>query len=214
MLSPFPRPAAYFAERIGLRGKASIRKLVERALAGNYISGEKQGGTWIVSRPGTDLTATGATEFACNNESVENGVVENGVAESDVTHSNLREPHRKKNTARTPTASRSQASESLDFCKSELVELRSADLTGALAPHLRTKSGLRGYFALLQKHGDFARTVILRKLGELSMALDGTDPNKITSWNYFEGAIEDELRLLRKSGHGHEPRDPAGRVGQ
>lgn len=207
LLSPTPRPATDFGERIGLRGKASIGKLVERALAGNYISGVKQGSIWIVARLGADLTPTGTTKFQSDNGAIENGAVENDVAESDVTHSNLREPHRKKKNARTPTESRTQASESLDSCKSELAELRTADLTGALARHLLTRGGLRGYFTLLQKYGDFARTAILRKLGELSMALDGTDPGKIISWNYFEGTIEDELCLLRKSGQGHQPGD-------
>jgi hypothetical protein len=200
LLSPIARPAADFGERIGLRGKASIGKLVERALAGNFISGVKQGSIWIVARPGADLPPSGTTKFQCDNGPIENGAIENDVAESDATHSNLREPHRKKKKARTPTESGTQVSESLDFCEAELAELRTADLTGALARHLLTRGGLRGYFTLLHKYGDFARTSILRKLGELSMALDGTDPGKIISWNYFEGAIDDELCLLRKSG--------------
>lgn len=203
LLSPFPRPATEFGRRIGLRGKASIGKLVARALAGNYISGIAQGSDWIVARPSTDLTGIRMIKSKIDNADIENGAIENDVAETDAAHSNLREPHRKKKTARTPTESETQASESLDFCNSELHELRTADLTCALARHLLTPGGLRLYFALIQKYGDFARTTILRKLKQLAMALEGSDPSKITSWNYFVGAIEDEENLLRRAGHGH-----------
>src|SRR5262245_44950470 len=92
LLAPFPQDARDIAKRIGLSRKStnSIARLVQDAVAGDYIAGERVGSHWIVARPGVDLA--GFQNVDVQNVGIQNVAIHN-IQQDE--HRDLEDDHRK-----------------------------------------------------------------------------------------------------------------------
>jgi hypothetical protein len=214
LLSPYSRTARDVAARIGLKGRAAIRRLVKQAVANGHIAAVEAKGGWIVARPGVDLSAFQVGERNVENEPVKNGPVENGPVENGPTHSKMKERHREKKgmhiTKRVVTQSEETDSfftESVEVvgghhslgrgpAEELIADLRSADHAQALARYLLTPTGIEPLLAMMRQHGGkVVRAAVVDKL--IGFAMGEVDSGKlrtgeVTTWNYFQGAIDDE----------------------
>jgi hypothetical protein len=205
LLNPNPQSAARAAARAGVKARDTVNRLIKEALAEGRIAARKmRGHGWIVARPGVDLSAFEA--FAENGDAADadakTGHTATGHTATGHTHSNRKKAHNGLKKDHSQLNNNSPADLDQALLAEELLQ---ADWADALAGHLLTRSGLRGYHRLVAKFPGVAHMAIVDVLGRL--ATDGAVPGQVKTWKYFEGACADEAKRALMEAQGIRPGD-------
>ena len=205
---------------LDVRDRKTVAALIQAALAGGHVAGGKTGGKWMVGRP-PEVGKNSTTEVGKNSTThkekkifpPEQAPRQPSHSKSLGGHPDPSSPPETLNEAAARELSLEEEKDSDDDARPDDGRhdgplLREADRAEALARFLLIPGGLRGYCDLIDEDGDVARTAILAKLTQLS--IDGVEIGKITSWNYFRAAIDEERQRAELVRLGIRPGDVGG----
>lgn len=202
-LSPKASRPAELGRRIGISSPATVRGITKAAIATGAVAVSRpRKGPHLVARPGTVFDGWQ------NNHPVKNGATKIGAALSNRKISS--ESERDSPADLESLLLKGGAPELSEHEHAEEIaeELRNADIAGALAAPLLTPAGIRGYLALIPRHGAVARVAVMAKLA--GFAIDGVPPGQVWTWEFFNGPIADEAKLTSMVERGERPGDVFG----
>jgi hypothetical protein len=238
LLSPKPVRAVHVARGyLDIKDHATVNAIIEKAIDGGRIAGEKIGGRWVVCRPemSSKLVKNGDANFrkivTPTSEKVDHQLPRNrdtleeltegssgtangrahpaAAASKESLDSNL--APRAPAACADPSDSFDAAAEQTLAIEDDVAALRRADMAGALPLYLLlTPGGLQGYRMLLAEyeHGEPREFARAAILTALArFAVDGCEAGFITSWGYFRHVIADERKLAHLVEHSIRPGD-------